>query len=420
MVVVMKHMDSNFAKLDKFEGVDFRRWQKKMHLLLSSMNVMYVLTTLIPEDGENATIEQIRRRNKMLNLPKNYEIPWRPNIWLRMHQDSDKPKGNNVAGPLVVNMVEHYNSIRYNDNKGKRKHQGTKANPNKKSKVNCWKCGKPRHLKKDCKGGKVGNKANGSSTNGLVNDTSDSLKGQNMFNKCLQVYYVTYVFEDYFVQDDDVSWWVNSGTTVHVFKDRCWFKTYESLNDRFIFHMGNKSSLVHRRGCVDLRFSFENIISVFDVLHALNIRKNLVSSTFMSTSKLNDSILWHARLGNKKYFVTFIDDASRAVFRLLDPKLKTLGERGIECIFVGYAKHSKAFSFYVIEPNESISINLIIELRDVIFDENRLSSVPRPSQRSLINGTKYIGGSAVLEEVTKEVVAQQPEPELEKAEGIRL
>ncbi|GJZ80557.1 hypothetical protein Tco_0645551 [Tanacetum coccineum] len=110
----------------------------------------------------------------------------------------------------------------------------------------------------------------------------------------------------------------------------------------------------------------------------------------------------------------------RAVFRLLDPKLKTLGERGIECIFVGYAKHSKAFSFYVIEPNESISINLIIELRDVIFDENRLSSVPRPSQRSLINGTKYIGGSAVLEEVTKEVVAQQPEPELEKAEGIRL
>ncbi|GKE17110.1 zinc finger, CCHC-type containing protein [Tanacetum coccineum] len=48
-------------------------------------------------------------------------------------------------------------------------------------------------------------------------------------------------------------------------------------------------------------------------------------------------------LGNKKYFVTFIDDASRAVLRPPDPKLKALGERGIECIFVGYAKHSKAF-----------------------------------------------------------------------------
>ncbi|GJU35243.1 zinc finger, CCHC-type containing protein [Tanacetum coccineum] len=50
------------------------------------------------------------------------------------------------------------------------------------------------------------------------------------------------------------------------------------------------------------------------------------------------------------------------------------GERGIECIFVGYANHSKAFRFFVIEPNESISINSIIESKDDIFDENRFSS----------------------------------------------
>ncbi|GJQ96313.1 zinc finger, CCHC-type containing protein [Tanacetum coccineum] len=70
-----------------------------------------------------------------------------------------------------------------------------------------------------------------------------------------------------------------------------------------------------------------------------------------------------------------------AVVRLPDPKLKTLGERGIECIFVGYAEHSKAFRFYVIEPNDSVLINSIIESRDAIFDENRFSSVPRPSLR---------------------------------------
>ncbi|GKA07262.1 zinc finger, CCHC-type containing protein, partial [Tanacetum coccineum] len=119
---------------------------------------------------------------------------------LRMH-DSDKPKGNNVIGPLVVNMVEHNSSSRYNDNKGKRKHHdNTKADPNKKYKVTCWKCGKLRHLKKDCKGGKVGNKANGSGTNGSVNGSTNSLKA-------------------YFVQDDDVAWWVDSGATVHVCKD---------------------------------------------------------------------------------------------------------------------------------------------------------------------------------------------------------
>ncbi|GJW31062.1 zinc finger, CCHC-type containing protein [Tanacetum coccineum] len=76
-----------------------------------------------------------------------------------------------------------------------------------------------------------------------------------------------------------------------------------------------------------------------------------------------------------------------AVVRLPDLKLKTLGERGIECIFVGYSEHSKAYRF---------------------------SSVSRPSQRSLINGTEDIGGSVVLEEVTGEVVTQQPEPDLRK------
>ncbi|GKB42027.1 RNA-directed DNA polymerase, eukaryota [Tanacetum coccineum] len=79
-----------------------------------------------------------------------------------------------------------------------------------------------------------------------------------------------------------------------------------------------------------------------------------------------------------------------AVVRLPDPKLKTLGEKDIKCIFVGYVEHSKAFRLYVIEPNESVLINSIIELRDAIFDENRFSSVSRPSQRYLINGSEDI------------------------------
>ncbi|GJX64146.1 zinc finger, CCHC-type containing protein, partial [Tanacetum coccineum] len=68
---------------------------------------------------------------------------------------------------------------------------------------------------------------------------------------------------------------------------------------------------------------------------------------------------------------------SIVVVRLPDPKRKTLGEKGIDCIFVGYAEHSKAYRFYVIEPNESVSINSIIESRDAIFDESRFSSIPR-------------------------------------------
>ncbi|GJX54011.1 zinc finger, CCHC-type containing protein [Tanacetum coccineum] len=285
VVAAMKHMASSFAKLEKFEGMDFRRWQKKMHFMLSSMSVVYVLTTPMPEDGrENPTVEQVRKRAKwdnddyvcrglilngmsdsLFDVYQNVETS--KELWDTLEakyiaedasiifalrspsQDNDKPKGNNVAGPLIVNM-----------------------------------CGKHGHLKKDCKAGNVGNKANGSGAKGSEDGCSNPLKGQSMFNKSHQIYYVTCVSEAFFVQDDDVAWWVDSGATVHVCKDRCWFKTYESLNDVSILHMGNESTaLVHGRGCVDLR---------------LNIVSDNIGSTFMSTSKLNDSILWHARLGH--------------------------------------------------------------------------------------------------------------------------
>ncbi|GKE39706.1 zinc finger, CCHC-type containing protein, partial [Tanacetum coccineum] len=86
----------------------------------------------------------------------------------------------------------------------------------------------------------------------------------------------------------------------------------------------------------------------------------------------------------------------RAVVRLPDPKLKTLGERGIKCIFVGYAEHSEAFGFFVIEPNKPVSI----KSKNVIFDENRLSSVPRPSL-SIPKEDGDIGGSWSLKRSLK-------------------
>ncbi|GJW18482.1 zinc finger, CCHC-type containing protein [Tanacetum coccineum] len=360
----MKHMASSFAKLEKFEGVDFRGWQKKMHFMLSSMSVVYVLTTPMPNDGdENPTVEQVRKRAKwdnddyvcrglilngmsdsLFDVYQNVETSkelWdtleakymgedasskkflvsnftnykmtdsRPvleqcnellgilgrftehnmnmdesikvsciidkllPLWkdfkhtlkhlkeeltlielgshLRIEeslraQDNDKPKGNNVAGPLVVNMVEHNNSSRYNDNKGKCKHHDTRANPNKKPKVTYWKCGKPGYIKK---------------MQGL---------------------------------DNDVSWWVDSGATMHVCKDRCWFKTYESLNDGSILHMGNESTaLVHARSCVDPRLGHVHFKRMQDMS-----KDGLIPAFDMDTEK------W-----NKKYFVTFIDDTSR-------------------------------------------------------------------------------------------------------------
>ncbi|GJV35554.1 hypothetical protein Tco_1408031 [Tanacetum coccineum] len=60
----VKDMTSKFDKLAKFEGQDFHRWQKKMHFLLTTLKVVYVLSTPSPVWSENETFEMTRKRMK--------------------------------------------------------------------------------------------------------------------------------------------------------------------------------------------------------------------------------------------------------------------------------------------------------------------------------------------------------------------
>nr|GEW18775.1 hypothetical protein [Tanacetum cinerariifolium] len=323
MAAAMKHMALSFAKLEKFKGVDFRRWQKKMHFMLSSMSVVYVLTTPMPEDGgENPTVEQIKKRAK----------------W-----DND----DYVCRGLILNdMSDSLFDIYQNVETSKE----------------LWDTLETKYMPEDTSSKKF--------------------------------------------LDDDVTWRVDSGAAVHVCKDRCLFKTYESLNDGSILYM----EMSQQPLCM------------------LNIVSDNIGLAFMSTFKLNDSILWHARLGHvyfkrmqdmwlisaidmdtKKCKTCMLNKITKKPFQdvkrvtkvlelihndlcdlhatpslgnkkvavwLPDPKLKNLDEKGIECIFVGYAEHSKAF-------------------------------------RSLVKGTKDSGGLVVSKRVTDEIV-QQSEPELRK------
>ncbi|GKC33258.1 zinc finger, CCHC-type containing protein [Tanacetum coccineum] len=518
-------------------------------------------------------------------------------------QDSDKGKGKEVGGPSV-NMIEEGKNKHNKQNKGKKRsnENNSGSSSNKKPKLECWKCGKTGHFKRDCRSGKKNNANAGGSGKGSKDHSQD--QGQNLVNvwNSFVKYSVSLISEAFYVQVDAIAWWIDSGATTHVCKDRCWFKTFEPVEDGSVLYMGDEHfAPIHGKGSVALEFSSGKIVTLFNVLYVPKLRKNLVSgpvlnkcgykqvyesdkyilskcgvfvgfgyynngmfmlnlnkvpddsdSVYMSSSTVVNSTLWHARLGhvhykrmlemskddlipaidenlekcttcmltkitrqpfksitrksvilelihsdlcdfhatpslgNKKYVITFIDDASRfcyvyllhakdealdkfriyktevelqqndlvktlrtdrggeyydpiffqsvgiihettapytpqqngvaerknralkemvnsmlsysglsegflernpckacllidrAVVRLPDPKRKTLGEKGIDCIFVGYAEHSKAYRFYVIEPNDSVSINSIIESRDAIFDENRFSSIPRP------------------------------------------
>ncbi|GJT54513.1 zinc finger, CCHC-type containing protein [Tanacetum coccineum] len=251
MATTMKHMAANFSKLDKFEGMDFSRWQKEMHFFLMSINVVYVLSKPIPNNGDDATMEQMRKRSKWKN-------------------------DDYVCKSLILNGNEKY----------------------------------------------------------FVTFIDDASK----------FYYI------YLLHTKD-----------------------EALDKFKVF----KTKFELQQGALIKRFRIDRVGEYMD------------TSYFYSVGKIHETTIPHSLQQNGisekknrvlKEMVNSILSYSglsdgfweklcyRAVLRLPYPKLKTLGKRGIECIFIGYAEHSKAF-------------------RDAIFDENRFSSIHRPSQRSLTNGT---------------------------------
>ncbi|GJS98088.1 retrovirus-related pol polyprotein from transposon TNT 1-94 [Tanacetum coccineum] len=63
----VKDMTTKLGKSDKFEGSYFRRWQKKMHFLLTTLKAVYVLSTPMPEYVKQETLEQIRKQCKWDN-----------------------------------------------------------------------------------------------------------------------------------------------------------------------------------------------------------------------------------------------------------------------------------------------------------------------------------------------------------------
>ncbi|GJU74505.1 zinc finger, CCHC-type containing protein [Tanacetum coccineum] len=142
-------------------------------------------------------------------------------------QDSDKGKGKEVGGPSV-NMTEE----------GKNKHNKQK---------------KTGHFKRDCRSGKKNNANAGGSERA------------------------------FYVHVDAIAWWIDSGATTHVCKDRCWFNTYEPVEDGSVLYMGDEHfAPVHGKGSVALEFSSGKTITLFNVLYVPKLRKNLASGPMLN------------------------------------------------------------------------------------------------------------------------------------------
>nr|GEX32310.1 zinc finger, CCHC-type [Tanacetum cinerariifolium] len=218
----VKDMTSKFDKLEKFEGQDFRRWQKKMQFLLTTLKFVYVLRTPSPVWSENETLETTRKRMKRENdeyicrghilngmsdsLFDIYHNTQSGNsLWESLkskyiEEDAsatkfleldNNPKGKNQIRSSPVNMVKGDRAKNSNNNKKERMfNSGNDKFTNKKGTMTCWKCKKTGHIKKDCRSRK-GNDGTGSNVLRILKSK----------------------------KDDKIAWWVDSGATSHVCKD---------------------------------------------------------------------------------------------------------------------------------------------------------------------------------------------------------
>ena len=81
----------------------------------------------------------------------------------------------------------------------------------------------------------------------------------------------------------DDSWWIDSGASRHVCKDRHFFKSFEELEDGPILYMGNDSTVKAKGiGQVELLLTSGKTITLRDVVFVPEGRKNLVSGGLLN------------------------------------------------------------------------------------------------------------------------------------------
>nr|GEX52374.1 putative zinc finger, CCHC-type [Tanacetum cinerariifolium] len=317
----VKDMTTNFGKLDKFEGYDFRRWQKKMHFLLTMLNVVYVLTTLMLELSEDAKVEAIRIRTKwenddyicrrhvlngmsdsLFDVYTNVESAkelWDSLESKYMAEDSSSKKFlvSNFNNYKMVDsrpVMEQYNELlrilgQYTQH-GLKMDESISVSSIIDKLPPSWKDFKHtlKHGKDDLSlvqledGGKNKHHKQNKGKKQSMRATVVMVPTRNLsWNVGSVVRLVT--SKGIAVVVDAITWWIDSGATTHVCKDRCWFKTYEPVEDGLVLYMGDDHFAPDLgKGSVALEFSFGKTITLFNVLYVPKLCKNLVSDPMLN------------------------------------------------------------------------------------------------------------------------------------------
>ena len=283
-----KTEDAGLKKFVVGKFLDYKMLDSKT--MISQVQDLQVILHDIHAEGMSLS-ESFQVATIIENLPplwkefKNYLKHKRKEMSLedlivRLRIEEDDRAFEKKAGKAIMeskaNVVEQRQTS-HNNKKRKHNGNGPKQGPTKKFQGKCYVCNKQGHRAKDCHSCKdQGNpkkkrpQANVTEVDGLLNDVSD----MNLS---------VVVSEVNFIGGNTKEWWVDTGATRHVCSNKKMFSSYHSIDNGEQLFMGNSSSSkVEGQGKVVLKMTSSKELTLNDVLHVPEIRKNLVSRSLLS------------------------------------------------------------------------------------------------------------------------------------------
>ncbi|GJW43256.1 putative reverse transcriptase domain-containing protein [Tanacetum coccineum] len=218
-------------------------------------------------------------RKKLMHTSEDFTLDQIQKHFLIEEKTRVREKNLNGASSSKVNYVDSGKNNKGNDKKRKGTWNSSRNNKKDKkplSRVMCYKCGEKGHIKRYCKNPKKKNQNSNKkdeSANAVeqVDTTEITAMVSEMNIRMIQELHMASV-----TTTDD--WWYDSGATTHVCNNRDLFKTYKETKDGHEVMMGdNHTSKVIGSGNVEIQFTSGKKLTLMNVLHVPNIRKNLVS-----------------------------------------------------------------------------------------------------------------------------------------------
>lgn len=230
----------------------------------------------------------------------------------------------------------------HNNLKVKKKNFKVNGNNSIKKNRPCFHCGKKGHYIKECR--YRNNKFGSSSSSGKnkANVVEAENKELVAMVTAMQIGMITELHMASVVVTND--WWLDSGATIHVCNNKALFKLYNVLEEHEEVLMGNHvAAKVMGKGSVEISFTSGKKLTLVNVFHVPDLRKNLISANLLCKSGfkivleadkvivskngvfvgkgyscdgmfklsineispivyvVDSSLLWHARLGHLNY-----------------------------------------------------------------------------------------------------------------------